>query len=231
MRRAPVLCAIALAACGSPDAPGPRMDDLSRRTLDAWFGMEHHLGRAGVRHARCTLELTLAGPPRTTMGALLWDGERSRTSWEDEEIVGAADYDLMDWCQVWFEDWWSMPCFRDTRLWGRRSDDGGVTIEFMDADDEPRALVFDAESILTGASWGTGDRRRTARYAYERRDGKCVLAGSETRSADGALACKAEVRYESAKGHLFPASMRVVHPAAPTEEVSEIRFTDWKLDG
>src|SRR5512134_357314 len=116
MRRVRVLalCAAALARCGAAEAPGPRMDDLSRRTLEAWHAKEHHLGRAGVKHARCTLEATLPGPagaPCTTRGALLWDGKRARTTWDDEELVGAADYDVRDWCDFWFGSWWSAPRF------------------------------------------------------------------------------------------------------------------------
>lgn len=213
------------------------MDGLSRETLRTWQDKEHHLGRAGVRRATCTLEIAIAGPegvPRTTRGALLWDGRSARTRWDDEELVGAADYDVNDWCESWFGSWWNAPHLRDVRLWAKRNADGGVTIEFTDADDEPYSLRFDSNNVLAEAAWGTGTHRRTERYTHGRRGGRWVLEKSETREADGTLVCRAEIRHETVAGRLVPASMRITHACATGDatggEVSELRFTDWKLD-
>jgi hypothetical protein len=87
-----------------------------------------------------------------------------------------------------------------------------------------------AEGVLATAGWGAGERRRTERLTYERRDGKHLLRSSETLAADGTLVRRTEIRYEAAKGRLVPKSIRIVVAAEAGEEISELRFTDWKLD-
>lgn len=246
-----VLFGIVLAAVGCAEEPGDpalaEMDDVARKAIEAWDAKEYHPGRAGVKRATCTVDVTLPsylGVARAVKGAFLWDGERARTSWPDDglddEAWGESDWGqeaergdlgLADWCDSWrIDPWWKDQRFRKTKMRGRRGDDGSVTVEFTSSD-EPYVLSFDADGVLTKAEWGAGERKRTQELVYERCGDKYVLKGSRTGGGD---TCKAEIRHETVAGYQVPKSIRiavtVTSDEGTAEEVSEARFTDWKLD-
>jgi hypothetical protein len=237
----------AVFACAEePQDPAlPEMDDLARKTIEAWDAKEYHLGRAGVKRATCAVDVTLPsylGVARTFKGAFLWDGVQAGTRWPDDglddEAWGEADWGgeadrgdlgLSDWCDSWRVDpWWKGQRFRKAKMRGRRGDDGGVTVEFT-ASDEPHVLSFDADGVLTKAEWGTGQWKRTQELVYERCGDKYLLKGSKT---GGSSTCKAEIRHETVAGYQVPQSIRMVVTVTSDEgtAVSEARFTDWKFD-
>ncbi|MFI5401571.1 MAG: hypothetical protein ACHQ1G_01445 [Planctomycetota bacterium] len=248
MRRVSLgIVVLAVLGCAEePDNPAlPEMDDLARKTMKAWDAKEYHLGRAGVKRATCTVEATLprsfgiqdAKAPPTTKGVFLWDGEKAKIRWEDEERGHEADYGSLsarELCASWFEPWWKS--FKGLKLRGRRNDDGGVVIEY-DHRDTSYALTFDAESVLAKIEWwGAEVRRATQTFAYERREGMWLLRGCETVSAEGAAAwtCRMELQHETVAGYLAPKSIRVVEKSrgagSDMEDIWELRLTDWKFN-
>ncbi|MCB9869143.1 MAG: hypothetical protein H6836_05545 [Planctomycetes bacterium] len=238
------LCAVSIACAvslpsqakqgdGEPDKPQipapPRpvvLDAIARETVDAWQRRCYHLGRAGVRHFTCTVEVRSQGGMTgtwTTRGKLRWDAAElplGRLEWEDADAATA----LLR--RGWNADFFTRELRPDgllaqlagTKVTGHRRANGTI----LEAKGEPgrpvQALLFDRAGSLVGRL--VGPMKKAIRH--QEIGGRLVHVGDTFRMerSRGTV----EIRHREVDGFLIPERIHEV-VQVDGQTVSDLTFT------